>query len=205
MIPCIQTLLPHNTHPVNTHSTTKSSYHTSTTNTHTTRRSMSWSDRATASSLTLYHTKTTHHQRHFHITLTVISVFFMCLCLQNAKMFLQWHTAPWCSGSSSAAVSTSGKCAARLAKDTDLRFPWFLWFLHVLCPLSTTDLVPHSPSHTAIASNIEPIHAWSIKTQSTPEPGCDSWCSTWARQMIFRDPGMLASTFVVYCSSTVVA
>lgn len=35
-------------------------------------------------------------------------------------MWTLWPTAPWCSGSSSAAVPISGKCAARHARDTDL-------------------------------------------------------------------------------------
>lgn len=39
--------------------------------------------------------------------------------LQSVKMWTLWRTAPWCSGSSSAAGHTSDKCAARPARDTD--------------------------------------------------------------------------------------
>lgn len=39
--------------------------------------------------------------------------------LQSVKMWTLWPTAPWCSGSSSAADLTSDKCAARRARDTE--------------------------------------------------------------------------------------
>lgn len=47
------------------------------------------------------------------------AIFFVFDILQSVKMWTLWPTAPWCSGSSSAAGLTSDKCAARRARDTE--------------------------------------------------------------------------------------
>lgn len=41
------------------------------------------------------------------------------LSLQSAKMWALWHTAPWCSGSSSATGRISDRCAVGPVRDTD--------------------------------------------------------------------------------------
>jgi len=47
-------------------------------------------------------------------------VSFVPPLLQSVRTWTLWHTAPWCSGSSSAAGRISDKCAARRVRATDL-------------------------------------------------------------------------------------
>lgn len=74
-------------------------------------------------------------------------------------MWTQWPTAPWCSGSSSAAGHISGKCAARPARDTER-------------PLSSPRKASTSPLHYLPLSlaTCSPF-PWTLPTSGTIWPG----------------------------------